>query len=268
MTSHSQYATGASRTDIEKALIAAGKDLHSLVPADLAPLEDFHTMGRLATSQLVALTGLSPQSRVLDLGSGIGGTARYIADRHECHVTAVDATEDYCGTARWLNDLVGLNDRISVHHADATALPFADDTFQVVFTQHVQMNVADKFRLYSEAHRVLGNGGVLALWDITADAHGDPRYPLPWADHARQSHLVTSDGLRSTIQEAGFAIHTWNDLTEQASTVMQALLALPPNPLGLHAFVPHFAEKARNLTEALADGRVRAIQGIARAKPS
>jgi hypothetical protein len=46
---------------------------------------------------------------------------------------------------------------------------------------------------------------------------------------------------------------------------MQALLALPPNPLGLHAFVTDFAEKAKNLTLALADGRLRVIQGVARA---
>jgi sarcosine/dimethylglycine N-methyltransferase len=229
---HTQYATGASRADIEKALIAAGKDLRRLVPADLALLEDFHTMGRLATSQLVGLTGLTPQTQVLDLGSGIGGTARYIADRYECQVTTVDATEDYCATAGWLNHLVGLDDRISVHHADATALPFAEATFQVVFTQHVHMNVADKSRLYQEAHRVLVDGGLLALWDITAGAHDEPDYPLPWADHPRQSHLVTSDGLRSAIQDAGFAIQSWNDLTEQASTTMQALLALPPNPSG------------------------------------
>lgn len=262
---HTQYATGASRAGIENALIAAGKDLHRLVPADLAPLEDFHTMGRLATSQLVGLTGLTPQTRVLDLGSGIGGTARYIADRSGCHVTTVDATGDYCGTARWLNHLVGLADRISVHQADATALPFAESAFQVVFTQHVQMNVADKPRLYREAHRVLVDGGLLAFWDITSGAHDEPGFPLPWADHPRQSHLVTSDGLRDAIQNAGFAIQTWNDLTDQASTTMRALLASPPNPLGLHAFVANFAEKAGNLSQALADGRLRTIQGVARA---
>lgn len=262
---HTQYATGASRADIEKVLIAAGKDLGRLAPADLAMLEDFHTMGRLATAQLADLTSLSAQARVLDLGSGIGGTARYLADQYQCRVTAVDATEDYCETARWLNHLVGLDDRISVHHADATALPFADATFHVVFTQHVQMNVADKTRFYQEAHRVLADDGLLAFWDITAGTDGEPGYPLPWADDPRQSHLATSEGLRGVIQDAGFTMETWNDLTRQASTTMQAILALPPNPLGLHAFVPNFAEKAGNLTDSLADGRLRTIQGVARA---
>jgi ubiquinone/menaquinone biosynthesis C-methylase UbiE len=156
---HSVYSAGDSRRNIEDALVATGKSLHNLQPADLALLEDFHTMGRFATSRLVDLAGLGPDTVVLDAGSGIGGTARYIADRFGCGVTAVDLTEDYCGTARWLNRLIGLDDRIAVHQGDVTDLPFADAAYQVVFSQHVQMNIADKQRLYQEARRVLADGG-------------------------------------------------------------------------------------------------------------
>jgi sarcosine/dimethylglycine N-methyltransferase len=260
-----QYSTGVSRLDIEQALIAAGKDLDHLQPSDLWLVEDFHTMGRIATSQLVGLTGITPADEVLDAGGGIGGTARYVADQFRCNVTAVDLTEDYCETARWLNRLVGLDKQISVRQADVTALPFADATFQVVISQHVQMNVADKTRLYREARRVLTDGGRLAIWDITSAEQGDPDYPLPWADRPELSHLATADQLRAVIESAGFVVDHWDDLTEQAAATMQTVLALPPNPLGLHAFVADFAEKARNLTLALADGRLRVIQGVARA---
>ncbi len=260
-----QYSTGLSQHNIEQALIAAGKDLGQLQPGDLAPLEDFHTMGRIATSQLVDLVGITSDSQVLDGGSGIGGTARFVADRCRCHVAAVDLTDEYCDTARWLNRLVGLDDSISVRQADVTQLPFADGSFDVVFSQHVQMNIADKPRLYREARRILTNGGRLALWDITV---GEPReldYPLPWADQPRVSHLVTPDELRAAVESAGFAIDHWNDLTEQAGDLMQAVLTLPPNPLGLHAFVTDFEQKVQNLTAALTDGRLRAIQGVAHA---
>ena len=260
-----QYSTGLSQHNIEQALIAAGKDLEHLQPGDLAPLEDFHTMGRIATSQLVDLAGITSDSQVLDAGSGIGGTARYVADQWRCHVTAVDLTDEYCDTARWLNRLVGLDDRISVRQADVTELPFADSGFDVVFSQHVQMNIADKTRLYREARRVLTTGGRLALWDITIGEPGQLDYPLPWADEPRVSHLATPDELRAAVESAGLAIDHWNDLTEQAGTLMQALLALPPNPLGLHAFVTDFGQKVQNLTAALTDGRLRAIQGVARA---
>ncbi|WP_405139133.1 class I SAM-dependent methyltransferase [Nocardia sp. NBC_01388] len=260
-----QYSTGVSRRNIERALLAAGKDLDHLRPEDLALLEDFHTMGRYATGQLVDMAGITAADDVLDAGSGIGGTARFVADHCRCRVTAVDLTEEYCDTARWLNQLVGLDDRISVQRADVTELPFADATFQVAFSQHVQMNVADKPRLYREARRVLMDGGRLAMWDITSGEHGELDYPLPWADRPDLGHLVGSGELRAIVESAGFEIDHWSDLTDQAATLMQAILALPPTPLGLHAFVTDFAQKAANLTRALTDGRLRVIQGVARA---
>ena len=260
-----QYSTGVSRQAIEQALVAAGKDLGHLLPEDLALLEDFHTMGRIATAQLADLVEITPGDEVLDAGSGIGGTARYLAGRSRCHVVAVDLTEEYCATARWLNQLAGLDDRISVRQGSVTDLPFEDAAFTLMFSQHVQMNVADKALLYQEARRVLVSGGRLALWDIVAGGGGEPDFPVPWADRPDYSHLTTADGLRTAIGTSGFEIEQWNDLTDQSAAMMQTLLTLPPSPIGLQAFVPNFAVKATNLTAALADGRLRTIQGIARA---
>jgi sarcosine/dimethylglycine N-methyltransferase len=260
-----QYSTGLSRRNIEHALASAGKDLDHLQPADLGMIEDFHTMGRLATAQLADLAKITSEDMVLDAGGGIGGTARFLADQRGCHVTSVDLTEEYCDTARWLNHCVGLGSTISVHHGDVTRLPFADAAFQVVVTQHVQMNVADKPSLYREARRVLVTGGRLALWDITAGTPGQLDYPLPWADRPERSHLVTTDELYDLIESSGFVVDQWNDLTEQAVTVMQAIRAMPPNPLGLHAFVERFSEKVDNLVRGLADGRLRATQAVAQA---
>jgi sarcosine/dimethylglycine N-methyltransferase len=260
-----QYSTGASRQTIEQALVAAGRDLDHLRPEDIALLEDFHTMGRIATAQLVDLVAIGERDNVIDAGSGIGGTARYVAERSHCHVVAVDLTEEYCETARWLNQLVGLDDRISVRQGDVTDLPFEDATFTLMFSQHVQMNVADKALLYEEARRVLADGGQLAVWDIVADEDCEPEFPVPWADRPEYSHLTTSNRLRTAIATSGFEIEQWNDLTDQAAAMMQTLLTRPPNPIGLQAFVPDFESKAKNLTAALADGRLRAVQGVARA---
>ena len=222
-------------------------------------------MGRYATSQLVDLAQITSNSRVLDAGSGVGGTARYVAEHCGCPVIAVDLTDEYCETNRWLNRLVGLDDRISVRQADVTELPFGDGVFDVAISQHVQMNVAEKARLYTEAHRVLVDGGQLALWDISIGKDDELDYPLPWADQPAGSHLTTPEELRAVIESAGFTVEHWNDLTVQAAALMQAMLAQPPNPLGLHAFVSNFRRKAENLTRALADGRLRVIQGVARA---
>ncbi len=261
----SQYATGLSRSNIERALIAAGKDLDHLQPADLAMVEDFHTLGRIATSQLADLAEITHADAVLDAGSGIGGTARFLADQFRCHVTAIDLTEEYCETARWLNRLVGIDDRISVHQGDVTELPFDDASFDVVVSQHVQMNVTDKIRLYAQARRVLVTGGRLAIWDVTDGVPGPLDYPLPWADQPELSHLVSADQLRAAIETAGFGVVHWNDLTEEAAPFMETFLSNAAGPLGLHSFIENFAVKAANLTRGLSSGRLRVVQGVARA---
>ena len=102
------YATGLTRANIERALAEAGKQTSALQPSDLAMLEDFHSLGRLATAALIDLAHVTPDDRVLDAGSGIGGTARLIAAEHGARVTAVDLTPEYCEVAAWLNDAVGL----------------------------------------------------------------------------------------------------------------------------------------------------------------
>ncbi len=266
-TIEQQYTNGLSRHNIEQALVAAGLDSRHLEPADLGPLEDFHTMGRIATSQLADLARVTDHDYVLDAGSGIGGTARFIADQRHCNVAAIDLTEEYCQTARWLNRLVDLDDRIAVYQGDVTDLPFADATFDVVLSQHVQMNVADKSSIYDEARRVLVSDGRLAMWDVVASTPGQLRYPLPWADHPERSHLVSSAQLQAAVEEAGFEIVHWNDLTEEAATLMEAVLSVPPGPLGLHAFVDGFAEKATNLTQGLASGQLRVVQAVSHPWP-
>lgn len=258
----SHYATGRAGEQIRAALTGAGKDPDRLEPYDLALLEDFHSSGRLATASLVELAAVMPEDRVLDAGCGIGGTARLLAHEVHCRVSAVDLTPEYCEIAAWLNHAVGLDPLIDVQQGDVLHLPFAPASFDVLFSQHVQMNVADKAGLYAEARRVLEPGGRLALWDVTAGPQRPLRFPVPWAETAELSHLVSSEDLRVLIESAGFDATVWNDLTDTTIEVMRRFNDGPRPPLGLHVFVPDFATKVANLLANLEQGRARLIQAV------
>jgi ubiquinone/menaquinone biosynthesis C-methylase UbiE len=261
-TATSAYASEGTRRRIEEALTRAGEDPDHLVLDDLALLEDFHSLGRIATLGLIQLAAVSSDDRVLDAGSGIGGTARLVAAQAGSRVTAVDLTPDYCETARWLNHAVGLDDRIDVLHGDVLDLPFADASFDVVISQHVQMNVADKPRLYAEARRVLAPGGRLALWDVTAGPEQPIHFPVPWATTAEHSHLIAPGDLRELLEDTGFEVTAWTDLTDAAGDAMERFFASPPAQLGLHVYVPDFAAKAANLIANGRENRTRLIQAV------
>ena len=160
--------THYSRTDIGRVILAAlekaGKDVNHLTPEDLAPIDEFHIRGRVATLELARAVGLEAHQRVLDVGSGVGGTSRCLAKEFGCHVTGIDLTEEYCRAAAMLSAKVGLADRVDYRQGDATQLPFDDGVFDVVWTEHVAMNIPNKAQLYKEMHRVLKPG---ARWPST-----------------------------------------------------------------------------------------------------
>jgi SAM-dependent methyltransferase len=260
-----QYAVGGVRERIDTALRQAGKDFGALTAADFVTFEDFHSLGRVGTTSLLAAAQAASTDHVLDAGSGIGGTARLLATEYGCRVTAIDLTAEYCDTARWLNGLVNLEDRIEVIKGDVTDLPLPDADFDLVVSQHVQMNIADKSRLYSEARRILRPGGRLALWDATAGPRQPVLFPVPWADIPERSHLVTPDELATTLQDAGFALEVWNDLTEFAVEAMTPIFDAPADPRGLQLLVPDIQTKVRSLLSNAREHRLALIQAVARA---
>ena len=260
-----QYAVGGVRERIDTALRQAGKDFGALTAADFVTFEDFHSLGRVGTTSLLAAAQAASTDHVLDAGSGIGGTARLLATEYGCRVTAIDLTAEYCDTARWLNGLVNLEDRIEVIKGDVTDLPLPGADFDLVVSQHVQMNIADKSRLYSEARRILRPGGRLALWDATAGPRQPVLFPVPWADIPERSHLVTPDELATTLQDAGFALEVWNDLTEFAVEAMTPIFDAPADPRGLQLLVPDIQTKVRSLLSNAREHRLALIQAVARA---
>ncbi len=248
----------------------AGKDPEHLAIDDLVGLDEFHVRGREATLSLAKRLVLTGVERVLDVGSGIGGPARRLATLAPVTVIGIDLTPEYVRLANEFSARTGLAARVRFEVADALALPFADAEFDIVWTQHVQMNIADKPRLYAEMHRVLKPGGRLALYDILQGGGGDVVYPTPWASDPAMSHLVTPAAFRALLGAAGFTIEAWEDMTATARDWAAKRYASPPPasaPTVAKLLGAHNVAGAANIPRNLAEQRITLVEAIAR-KPA
>lgn len=248
---------------LKQALAVFGPEDQILAPRQLAGLDQFHTLGLLATTRLGEMIGLSPARSVLDIGSGVGGPARFLAATHGCRVTGIDLSPSFVEAARYLTARTGQGDRVSFETGDALALPFADGRFDAVLLQHVAMNIPDRARLYREIRRVLKPGGRFGTFDVV-QAGGEPHYPLPWARTIRTSALLTAQATRDAAEAAGFRTLVWQDDTEEAKAWFARLRdsGPPPSPnLGL-VMGPDIQELIGNLGRSLMEGRLGILSAI------
>jgi ubiquinone/menaquinone biosynthesis C-methylase UbiE len=248
------YSTVGLTDRIRSALTTTMSEDQTLTVAQLAPLDQFHTRGILATTELADATGLEPATRVLDLGCGIGGPARYLAATFGCRVTGVDLSPAFIDAATYLTERCGLSDRVTFQVGNALHLPFEDATFDTVFLQHVAMNIEDRTALYTEIRRILMPGGRFATHDLVL-RDGDVVYPVPWARDSSTSFLLSEGDTRTALEQAGFKAVLWRDDTQAAINWFQAAMAsLSPSGPNLGAvmgsdFRATIGNLARNLRE-------------------
>ena len=208
---NARYAFDNLEARILDGLRAMGKNPEALTPEDLAPADQLHSGGLKATLELVALAAVQPDEVALDVGGGLGGPARILASRSGCHVTVLDLNETFCRTGAALTARVGLSDRVSFQQGDAQAMPFADQGFDVVWTQHASMNIPDKRRLYQEVFRVLRSGGRFIFHDHMAGPVQPIHFPVPWARDETINHLIAPEEARALLREVGFRERVWED---------------------------------------------------------
>lgn len=264
------YSHGQLLDAIVAGVTALGKTLDTVSVDDLAPVDEFHIGGRQASEDFIGQLGLSSDDRVLDVGCGIGGTARYVASTWGCRVTGLDLTPEYVETGKAMCAWVGLGDRVDLSHGSALAMPFESAHFDAAIMLHVGMNIADKAGLFAEVNRVLRPGGTFGVYDIMRTSDDPLVYPVPWATLAETSALGTPQDYQRALADSGFEITGERDRRDFAAAFFAALrkridAAGGPPPLGLHIlFGETAAIKVRNMVDNVAAGRVAPVEMIAR----
>lgn len=253
--------------DLETVILAAvapGGEGRPLQVDELAAIDQLHAGGKPATVALAHLAGLRPGLAVLDVGGGLGGPARTLAAEFGCQVCVLDLTAAFCRVGAGLTARTGLAERVRFVRGSALTLPFPDTAFDVVWTQHSTMNIADKAGLYREARRVLRPGGLLVFHEVMAGVGGPPYYPAPWADDPSISFLPRPEEARALLRELGFGERLWLDVTASAVDEMRRARPAsgPPHLLVLTRGPETGTAILRNFRRSVEEGRVAVIQAV------
>ena len=254
---------------IDAGLKTAGVDPAHLKPEDLAPVDEFHVGGRVATQHALSKMALRASDHVLDVGCGLGGAARYVAAQFGCRVAGIDLTPEYIAVAQELTARLGLTDALSFEIASALAMSFEDAAFDAAITFHVAMNIPDRAGLYREIARVLRPGATFCIYDVMKTGPGDIVYPVPWSETAETSHVASPEETEGYLRQAGFEVVEMENRHDFAVQFFRRRLAggdiEGPPPLGIHLMMDEtWREKFRNMLENIEAGWIAPVQMIAR----
>jgi len=264
------YSRGDLLSRLNAALLDDGVDPDRPSIEALAPYDQFHGRGLEATLEVAGLVQAGAADRLLDIGSGIGGPARWFAQRFGCHVTGIDLTPEFCDVARHLTRLLGLADKVSFTVGDAVAMPFADAGFDGAYSMNVSMNIADKGAFYREIYRVLKPGAWLVLSEVAQGEGGELDYPTPWASSARTSFLTTPQETQRGLQGAGFDVIRLHSTLDEAraygarSRAMVERGEKPPHRAVMLIHADLAARAIANTARGIHEGRIIPIEVLCR----
>jgi SAM-dependent methyltransferase len=159
-----------------------------------------------------------------------------------------------------------LSERVTVVHADGTALPFPNASFDVAWTQAVWQNVEDKSALAREIRRVLTPRGRVAMFELIGDGR-ELYFPVPWGDGSADSFVPTEAGLQRVLEHAGFRVVHWVTGEEAQAALVSATAdadrmtsGLPG--VGLDLLMPDYIERMAGLARNVEDGRVGIVLAV------
>lgn len=263
------YTHGSLTAALLQGIQKLGKTVETIEIDDLAPVDEFHIGGRIATQNFLNQLEMDSSHHVLDVGCGLGGASRFAASTYGCRVTGVDLTEEYIETGNTMCSWVGLADRVHLEVGDATDLSHKTRAFDRAYLLHVGMNIADKRSLASELFRVIQPGGKIGIYDVMRVGDGDLAFPVPWASDAHGSAVGTKSDYHSALASAGFNVTGERDRRQFALDFFDHLQSIgsgtsEPPPLGLQILMGASApQKIGNMIENISRKLVAPVEIIA-----
>ena len=212
--------------EIYAKLKARGDDLNGLTQAQLKDFDQDHYGGTDAVDVLADAAHIDVSSKVLDVCSGMGGPARWLAFTRGCSVTGLDLTRSRVESARNLSAAVGLSHRVQFEEGNACAMPFGDAQFDVVIGQEAWVHIPDKTALISECRRVLKPGGYLSFTDIVERSAMLKGELAKMADEMQFAQIFRPADYHQELKSHGFQLMVTEDLSERWTQILQGRLQM------------------------------------------
>ena len=253
------YGNDGIVSRIVSALADAGFDTNDLEPNVFAGADEFHIGGRKGSEYVAKALDLESGQRLLDIGSGIGGPARFIANTLDVTVEGIDLTPEFVEAAVEITEMVGMTEQVSFEVGSATSIPFEDDTFDASTMLHVGMNISDKELLFSEMARVTKPYGSIVVYDVMRTGEDDLVFPMPWSSTSEYSFVDTVNAYVKAAESAGLELLTVDDHAEMAVTFFNNPPSEPP-PVNLgHLMGTGMPEMFANARDAINSGTISPI---------
>ncbi len=199
--------------------IWGGEDIHiGLYRSEHDAIAD---ASRRTVQRMAEFADLNADSKILDLGAGYGGAARYLAFTYGCSVVALNLSEVENDRDRQKNREAGLNDRIEVVDASFEDVPYEDNTFDVIWSQDAFLHSGQRELVLKEAARVLKPGGQMVFTDPMRadDCPTDVLGPI--LARLQLEDLASPGFYREELSKLGFDEMRFEDHTEQLANHYQ-----------------------------------------------
>jgi sarcosine/dimethylglycine N-methyltransferase len=185
-----------------------------IAPEQLFPLDQWHYHGTAAIRAAADALGLGPKSRVLEIGSGIGGPARYLAHAVGCRVTALELQPSVHAIAADLTRRCGLDGRVTHVCGDALSYPINDGGFDAVVSWLAVLHIPDRPRLLARLPKVLRAGGGCAIEDFSMRAPFAARDLRDLREIVFGITVTSIEDYMADLRAAGFVDIMATDMTD------------------------------------------------------